>query len=87
MYHDGNEKIIDLNSFRENKKLLSDSNNNFYLTINKLPLLEGRYTVSVGLYPEKGGQPFHVISEAVTLKVAGSSNNKGFVEVVYKWSK
>lgn len=84
IYHDGEVKVFDVNSFREKKSLMIE-NGKISLEFLNLPLLSGRYTISVGIYPENGGAPYHAISEARSFKVNGESPIMGIVAVSYKW--
>lgn len=63
----------------------ADGNGVALLTLPRLPLLKGDYTVTVILVCERGLHPYEIVERAITLRVVQSSLEQGLVTLPRTW--
>ncbi|EJE53626.1 ABC-type polysaccharide/polyol phosphate transport system, ATPase component [Acidovorax sp. CF316] len=56
------------------------------LTLPKLPLLQGDYTISVILACERGLHPYEIVERAITLRVVQTGLEQGLVSLPRQWT-
>ena len=57
-----------------------------YLTLPRLPLLQGDYTISVILACERGLHPYEIVERAITLRVVQTGLEQGLVSLPRQWN-